>query len=223
MLLHRGQLRICALGDGAVGESADRHFVGHFPSGQFARVEDARSCFVIDGEEAVRMIRPSSRAGVMAIAFSRLSHNFIMLLVHRNPILFHRVHITVPPVFRYFEVGERRYKRRCACSPSVSYTHGGKRTGIIVYHHPFGVDTGTDAIVENDRNIVVQQFLVMVISGCVFGERSDDSANPCGEEGVNDFYLSLVLLVALRHQDVVARFRRRSLNAAQHTRKEVVN
>ena len=133
-------------------------------------------------------------------------------MVHRNPILFHRVHITVPPVFRYFEVGSGAIKEDALAARLYHILHGGKRTGVIVYHHPFGVDTGADA-----------QFLVMVISGCVFGERSDDSANPCGEEGVNDFYLSLVLLVALRHQDVVARFRRRSLNAAQHTRKEVVN
>ena len=144
-------------------------------------------------------------------------------MVHRNPILFHRVHITVPPVFRYFEVGSGAIKEDALAARLYHILHGGKRTGVIVYHHPFSVDTGADAIVENDRNIVVQQFLVMVISGCVFGERSDDSANPCGEEGVNDFYLPLVLLVALRHQDVVARFRRRSLNAAQHTRKEVVN
>ena len=52
---------------------------GTFYADQFAGIQYARSCLVVDGKETVRAVFASSRSGVMEMARSRVSHNRIML------------------------------------------------------------------------------------------------------------------------------------------------
>lgn len=56
MLFHCCQLRVGALGNGSVGETANGDLVRHFEPHQFAGVQDTCRRFVIDRKEAVRTI-----------------------------------------------------------------------------------------------------------------------------------------------------------------------
>ena len=71
VLLYRGQFRVCALGNGSVCEPADGHFVRHFPSHQFAGIEDARCCFVVDGKETVRTVGAFQQVSLQWECFPR--------------------------------------------------------------------------------------------------------------------------------------------------------
>ena len=79
VLLHGGQFRVGALGDGSVGETADGNLVRHFQSHQLAGIQYTCRRFVINRKEAVGTVVILQQSGVMAMARSRLSHSFIML------------------------------------------------------------------------------------------------------------------------------------------------
>ena len=74
VLLHGGQFRVGALGDGSIGETADGNLVRHF---QAYSMPDAVSSLM--AKKPSGRLSLSSRSGVMAMARSRLSHSFIML------------------------------------------------------------------------------------------------------------------------------------------------
>ena len=156
MLLHGSQLRVGALRNGSVGESADGYFIGNFYADQFAGIQYARSCLVVDGKETVRAVFAFQQVGSDGdgtfTGVAQQNH----AVVHRNFILLHGIQVAVPAIFGNLQVGSRTIEKDTLASGLYHVFHGGKGAGIIVYHHSLGFQPRADTIVKDDGNIVVQ-------------------------------------------------------------------
>ena len=170
MLFHGSQLRVGALGNGSVSESADGYFIGNFYADQFAGIQYARGCLVVDGKEAVRAFSALQQVGSDGDgAFAGVAQQN-HAVVHRNLILLHGIQIAVPAVFGNLQVGSRTIEKDTLASGLYHVFHCGKRAGIVVYHYSFGFQSRADAVVKDDGDVIVQQFLVMVVSRSVLGK-----------------------------------------------------
>lgn len=98
MLLHSSQLWVGALGNGSVSESADGYFIRNFYANQFAGIQYARSCFVVDGEETVRTVFAFQQVGSDGDgAFTGVAQQN-HAVVHWNFILLHGIQVAVPAI-----------------------------------------------------------------------------------------------------------------------------
>ena len=223
VLLHGGQFRVGALGDGSVGETADGNLVRHFQSHQLAGIQYTCRRFVINRKEAVGTVVILQQVGRYGNGAFTVVAQLYHAVVHRHFVFLHGIQIAVPPVFGNLQM------RRCAVEEDAFASglnhvlYGGKRAGIVVHNHPFRFQLRTDAVVKHNRYVVVQQLLVVVVLLRVFGKGGYDAANAGGKERVDDFDCLLVGLVALSHDYVVAGFGRRCLDAAQHAREEMMH
>ena len=182
MLFHGGQFGICALGNGSVGKSTDRYFIGHFLSNQFTGIQNARSCFVIDGEETIGMtgtfqyVRGDGYGAFPCIT----QHNHAV--VHGNFVFLHGIQIAIPTILGDFQMRGCSIKQDTLATCLYHILHGGKRTGIVVHYHPFCFQSGADAIVEHNGDIIIQQVLIMIVLRGILCQRGNHTTDAGGKE-----------------------------------------
>ena len=124
-------------------------------------------------------------------------------LVVGQPVLEERVFVAVETIFGYLHRHGRPVKSDSPATRIGQMAHGGESSHIVVHHHPAGIDTRADAVKEDKGQPLVYQGLEVVISAGGFGLRHDDTGHLVFQEVAAYLHLSLVLLVALRHDDLV--------------------
>ena len=89
-------------------------------------------------------------------------------VVYGNLVFLHGIQIAIPAVFGDFQMRGCSIKQDTLAACLYHILYSSKRTGIVVHYHPLCFQSGADAVVEHNGNIVIQQVLIMVVLGSIF-------------------------------------------------------
>ena len=167
-------------------------------------IEDADGRIVVHGEETIRRCLQGQDLRRHRLGIGPVVTDTDDLLIDGHAVLQQGILIAVVPVLGDLQVHRTAIEGDAFAPRLDQMGHGVIGSHIVIDHHPTGIHTRTDTVVEHQRNTGIQQPLVMVVVTCVLRLGDDDTTDLVTVEILADAGLALILFPAEGHHDTEA-------------------
>ena len=203
-MLNRGEHGVTGYGTLAVGKATDADVLRHPKPHSLDGIENANSRIVVDGKEGIRIVVAIKQLRRDQLGILTVVADTRQVLIELQATLQQGILIAIEAVLRDLQLHRRPVEGNAPTPRLYQIGHGIEGSHIVVDHHPTGIHTSTDTVVEHHRNARVYQLLEMFIALGVLRLRHNNAAHLLPMEHLADADFTLVLLIAQCHHDIIA-------------------